>query len=89
MIHLPDTVLKFTEARRQLISGLTTLLLITASGERLEGAPRVGLAWKRSAMTVGEKYLVTVIDVTAASRNGSSPLRPALLQWWRENALGL
>ncbi|HEX7149844.1 MAG TPA: hypothetical protein VF618_00030 [Thermoanaerobaculia bacterium] len=81
-ITLPADLLRSAEVKEQLTSGLTTVFVITVSGDGVKGAARIDVRFELWE----EKYLVSVIEPTG-ERHFSFDSEAALARWWSENPL--
>jgi len=86
-ITLPAELLRSSEVKEQLTSGLTTLFVITVTADdgaqSANGAARIDV---RFALWE-EQYVVSTIEATGQERQFTFDDDAALARWWSENPL--
>jgi hypothetical protein len=86
-ITLPERLIRSSEVKKQLTSGLTTVFIVAVTAKDSEGSARGGARIDVRLDLWEETYLVTMIGPNGEAQKLSLRSAEALEQWWSENAL--
>ena len=86
-LTLPADLLRNSEVKEQLTSGLTTVFVIAASARDRSGSHGGGARIEVRYQLWEEKYLVAVIEATGVERKLTFDSEAALATWWKSDPI--